>query len=509
MTTDKLLAGLRGLADTIDAAMQMRGPGALWHFRRRLRQIPNELRALVGDAQCASADQSAAGEAPSPTIVTLCGSTRFYREFQRANYEETMAGRIVLSVGFYWHASVETHGEQWGCTPEQKVALDWLHFRKIELSDEILVLNVGGYIGESTRNEIAHAKKCGKRIRYLEDAAGEAQGAEEITGSPLLGLAAEIEFCTTCRSKARQMIRILLEKQEAQGADPELTPAQEQAAIDNLVEQFPEHPAAGGETLAKFECALAWRTTSDLVLSRPLQLEILGALRDLSTLRAQVAMLTEQRAAAERANSMTQSAWEREIGWRQEAERRTREIEERLAAQSNQHAVDTQAIRAALDATVADAALVVADRERLKAQLATPENHVRIELAELQESVRVLEAQLDRIHGAICRGTGHSDPKLTADCVTSKVGDLCQSEAEAHEEVRKLEAQLAECAAEWKSAPDAVGMYAAITRTGLERELYNWHDGAWWIGAVSNIKAPWEVLRCFGPIRVPAAEGRL
>jgi hypothetical protein len=108
--------------------------------------------------------------ATKPTIVCLCGSTRFYKEFQRANYEETMAGRIVLSVGFYMHASEKAHGEKWGCTPEQKIALDALHMRKIELADEVLVINVGGYIGESTRNEIKHALSLGKLIRWLEEA---------------------------------------------------------------------------------------------------------------------------------------------------------------------------------------------------------------------------------------------------------------------------------------------------------------------------------------------------
>jgi hypothetical protein len=103
-----------------------------------------------------------------PNIVCLCGSTRFYQQFQQANYEETMAGNIVLSVGFYPHAQREMHGEQAGCTPEQKIALDELHKRKIDLADEVLVLNVGGYIGESTRSEIEYARKYGKQIRYLE-----------------------------------------------------------------------------------------------------------------------------------------------------------------------------------------------------------------------------------------------------------------------------------------------------------------------------------------------------
>lgn len=104
-----------------------------------------------------------------PKIVCLCGSTRFHKEFVHANYLETLAGNMVLTVGFFLHSPEAAHGEGVGCTPEQKVALDKLHFRKIELADEVLVLNVGGYIGESTRNEIEHAKATGTPIRYLED----------------------------------------------------------------------------------------------------------------------------------------------------------------------------------------------------------------------------------------------------------------------------------------------------------------------------------------------------
>lgn len=103
-----------------------------------------------------------------PTIVTLCGSTRFYEAFQRANYEETMAGKIVLSVGFYPHSQEKAHSEDEGCTSEQKVALDILHKKKIDLSDEVLILNVGGYVGESTRSEWQHAGETGKVIRFLE-----------------------------------------------------------------------------------------------------------------------------------------------------------------------------------------------------------------------------------------------------------------------------------------------------------------------------------------------------
>ena len=103
-----------------------------------------------------------------PRIVCLCGSTRFYKEFQRAYFEETLAGRIVLSVGFYPHASEEVHGQNIGITIEQKIQLDELHLRKIDLADEVLILNVDGYIGESTSRELAYAQDHNKLIRWLE-----------------------------------------------------------------------------------------------------------------------------------------------------------------------------------------------------------------------------------------------------------------------------------------------------------------------------------------------------
>lgn len=104
-----------------------------------------------------------------PIIVTLCGSTRFGQAFQDANLDETLKGNIVLSIGCNTKSDLQLFGD----LPEQrrkeiKAALDELHKRKIDLSDEIFVLNVGGYIGESTRSEIEYAAKKGLLIRYLE-----------------------------------------------------------------------------------------------------------------------------------------------------------------------------------------------------------------------------------------------------------------------------------------------------------------------------------------------------
>jgi hypothetical protein len=98
-----------------------------------------------------------------PRIVCLCGSTRFSEAFRKANFEETLAGRIVLSVGCDTKSDAAL-----GFVPEVKARLDELHLRKIDLADEVLVLNVGGYLGESTRREVEYARALGKPLRYLE-----------------------------------------------------------------------------------------------------------------------------------------------------------------------------------------------------------------------------------------------------------------------------------------------------------------------------------------------------
>jgi hypothetical protein len=97
-----------------------------------------------------------------PLVVTLCGSIKFENAFIDANLNETMAGNIVLSVGGFGHGIDVT------LTDEEKQMLGALHKRKIDMSDEILVLNVGGYIGKSTEGEIAYARQHGKRVRFLE-----------------------------------------------------------------------------------------------------------------------------------------------------------------------------------------------------------------------------------------------------------------------------------------------------------------------------------------------------
>lgn len=94
-------------------------------------------------------------------VVTLCGSTRFKEEFERANRELTLGGYVVISVGCFGHS-----GDTF--TDEAKVMLDDIHKQKIDMADAIFVINKDGYIGESTRSEIEYAKAHAKVIYYME-----------------------------------------------------------------------------------------------------------------------------------------------------------------------------------------------------------------------------------------------------------------------------------------------------------------------------------------------------
>lgn len=96
-------------------------------------------------------------------VITLCGSTRFKEQFLEAQKRLTLEGNIVISVGLFGHSGDD---EVW--TEGTKEMLDDMHKRKIDMADAIFVINVGGYIGESTRSEIAYARENGKRILYLE-----------------------------------------------------------------------------------------------------------------------------------------------------------------------------------------------------------------------------------------------------------------------------------------------------------------------------------------------------
>lgn len=112
-----------------------------------------------------------------PRIVCLCGSTRFRDAFVETNRRLTLEGLIVLAPGvFGWSGDLS----EADCTTSNvKKTLDTLHFRKIDLADEVLVVNPGGYVGESTRNEIAYAESVGVPVSYLEPVIASAYLDEE------------------------------------------------------------------------------------------------------------------------------------------------------------------------------------------------------------------------------------------------------------------------------------------------------------------------------------------
>lgn len=96
-------------------------------------------------------------------VITLCGSTKFKEQFIQAQKELTLQGNIVISVGLFGHSG---DNEVW--TEGTKEMLDDMHKRKIDMADAIYVINVGGYIGSSTKNEIEYAKQQNKEVYYLE-----------------------------------------------------------------------------------------------------------------------------------------------------------------------------------------------------------------------------------------------------------------------------------------------------------------------------------------------------
>lgn len=107
-------------------------------------------------------------------VVTLCGSTRFKEQFMEAQKRLTLEGNIVISVGLFGHAGDQEvwDGMDEGTLSKTKEMLDDMHKRKIDMADEIYVINVGGYIGDSTRSEIQYAEEHGKPVRYYQENPG-------------------------------------------------------------------------------------------------------------------------------------------------------------------------------------------------------------------------------------------------------------------------------------------------------------------------------------------------
>lgn len=117
-----------------------------------------------------------------PEVVCLCGSTRFKREFENENRRLTLEGKIVLSVGLFGHH------EPIPLNRETKDMLDDLHEWKIALSDRVHVINVGGYLGESTKREVGYAWSMEVPVTFLEqDSAPSREEMEELARISMVG----------------------------------------------------------------------------------------------------------------------------------------------------------------------------------------------------------------------------------------------------------------------------------------------------------------------------------
>lgn len=106
-------------------------------------------------------------QAPLPAegqakVVTLCGSTKFEAEFVEVSQRLTMAGCVVISLGMFSLPDAADHDRS-----DLKRRLGAMHFQKIRMADEVYIVDPGGYVGASTRREIAYAESLGKPVRYL------------------------------------------------------------------------------------------------------------------------------------------------------------------------------------------------------------------------------------------------------------------------------------------------------------------------------------------------------
>jgi hypothetical protein len=103
-----------------------------------------------------------------PKIICLCGSSRFVAEMAVLAWTlERDEDVIVLSLHFLpaWYTQQEDHQAEF---EEVEDKMNALHLKKIDLADEVMIINIGGYIGRDTKREIRYAQKHGKPVIFLE-----------------------------------------------------------------------------------------------------------------------------------------------------------------------------------------------------------------------------------------------------------------------------------------------------------------------------------------------------
>lgn len=145
-------------------------------------------------------------------VVCICGSTRFKQAYIAENARLTTEGNIVLTVGLWGHH------ERVKPIPKQKQSLDELHKRKIDLCDWVWVLDVNGYIGDSTCSEIKYAESLQKPVRYLSsefpdykepvDHLEQAEAIEKIHTDQIGAMAGQIEQQQKCIRELYHAIKV-------------------------------------------------------------------------------------------------------------------------------------------------------------------------------------------------------------------------------------------------------------------------------------------------------------
>jgi hypothetical protein len=137
------------------------------------RSMRVDVEGAATDASCRSPIMNLMDDEEAPQsaeavakVITLCGSTTFEAEFAQVNQRLTMDGCVVISLGMF--SLPDLPGYDWSADGSGlKRRLEGLHLQKIRMADEVYIVDPGGYVGESTRREIAYAESLGKPVRYL------------------------------------------------------------------------------------------------------------------------------------------------------------------------------------------------------------------------------------------------------------------------------------------------------------------------------------------------------